>query len=60
MNWIVKSLVAMNKSNTRQINLLPTEVVNPLEKPNSQVEQDESTAEWKHINWRKLEKRVFK
>ncbi len=60
MKWIVKSTVAMNKSKTRQIKLLPIETAIPSEKPKTTVEQDESTVEWKHINWRKLEKCVYK
>jgi len=40
----------MNKSKTRQIN----------PKPNLTAKEDESTVEWKHINWRKLEKCAFK
>lgn len=50
----------MNKSKTRQIKLLPIETAIPSEKPKTTVEQDESTVEWKHINWRKLEKCVYK
>lgn len=50
----------MNKSKTRQINLSSLEMVIPLETPKITIEQDKSTVEWKHINWRKLEKCVFK
>ena len=52
----------MNKSNTRQIILKPTNNgVLPLKnKPNKEALGKESMGEWKHINWRKLERRVFK
>jgi len=50
----------MNKSKTRSLNPKPKEMVIPLEKPILTVKKDDSTVEWKHINWRKLEKRVFK
>ena len=52
----------MNKSNTRQITLKPTNNgVLPLKnKPNKEAFGKESMVEWKHINWRKLERRVFK
>ncbi|MHC5717839.1 MAG: reverse transcriptase N-terminal domain-containing protein, partial [Nostoc sp.] len=50
----------MNKSKTRQVNPEPIEMEIPSDKPNLMVKKDESTVEWKHINWRKLEKRVYK
>jgi RNA-directed DNA polymerase len=50
----------MNKSKTRQINPEPIEMVIHPDKPTLKAEKDESTEEWKHVNWRKLEKRVFK
>ncbi|WP_375510054.1 group II intron reverse transcriptase/maturase [uncultured Nostoc sp.] len=52
----------MQKSNTRQVapkpnknGFLPAKT-NPIRK----VLSNESMVEWKHINWRKLERRVFK
>ncbi|MEH2321905.1 group II intron reverse transcriptase/maturase [Nostoc sp.] len=50
----------MNKSKTRQINPEPIKLVIPPDIPNLTAKKDESTVEWKHINWRKLEKRVYK
>ena len=52
----------MNKSNTRQIIPKPTnnEVLPLKNKPNKEALGKESMGEWKHINWRKLERRVFK
>lgn len=47
-------------SNTRQVNPKPIKQVIPLDKPTLSVKKDKSTVEWKHINWRKLEKRVYK
>jgi RNA-directed DNA polymerase len=47
-------------SKTRQINPKPTKVNIPLDKQTLTVKKDESTVEWKHVNWHKLEKRVFK
>jgi len=52
----------MQKSNTRQIAPKPNKngflplKTNPIRK----VLSNESMVEWKHINWRKLERRVFK
>ncbi|MCC5659832.1 group II intron reverse transcriptase/maturase [Nostoc sp. XA010] len=52
----------MQKSNTRQIAPKPNKngflpmKINPIRK----VLRNESMVEWKHINWRKLERRVFK
>jgi RNA-directed DNA polymerase len=60
VSWIVKSQIAMNKSNTRQINPEPINLAIPSDKQNLTAKKDESTVEWKHINWRKLEKRVYK
>ena len=51
----------MNKSNTRQITPKPNNGVLPLKtNPNKEVFDKKSMGEWKHINWRKLERRVFK
>ncbi|WP_335087774.1 group II intron reverse transcriptase/maturase [Nostoc sp.] len=47
-------------SKTRQIKLLSMEVVVQPDKPILTTENDKSTVEWKHINWRKLEKSVYK
>lgn len=60
MNWNVKSQLVMNKSKTREINPEPIKLVIPPDKPSLTAKKDESTVEWKHINWRKLEKRVYK
>ncbi|MEH2446993.1 MAG: reverse transcriptase N-terminal domain-containing protein [Nostoc sp.] len=52
----------MQKSNTRQIASKPTKngffplKINRVKK----VLSNKSMVEWKHINWRKLERRVFK
>ncbi|MEH1997804.1 MAG: group II intron reverse transcriptase/maturase [Nostoc sp.] len=52
----------MQKSNTRQVAPKPTKngflplKTNRIKK----VRDNESMLEWKHINWRKLERRVFK
>jgi RNA-directed DNA polymerase len=52
----------MQKSKTRQISPKPTKngflppKINRIE----MVKSNESMVEWKHINWRKLERRVFK
>jgi RNA-directed DNA polymerase len=52
----------MYKSNTRQVNPEPNEKAIPpsKDKPIQKKLDDKSTEEWKHINWRKLEKRVYK
>jgi RNA-directed DNA polymerase len=50
----------MYKSKTRQVNPKPIELVVQPDKPIPVAKKDESTAEWKHINWRKLEKTCFK
>jgi RNA-directed DNA polymerase len=49
-------------SNTRQVALKPTKngFLLVKTKPNREVHSNESMGEWKHINWRKLERRVFK
>ena len=60
MIWNVKSQLAMNKSKTRQINPKPEKLAILPDRPILMAKKDESTVEWKHINWRKLEKRVFK
>lgn len=59
MNWIVKSQVAMNMSKTRTVNQPSEKVIHP-DTPILAAKDDKSTVEWKHINWRKLEKRVYK
>ena len=52
----------MNKSNTRQIAPKPTKNgFLPLKNnPERKAKSSESMGEWKHVNWRKLERRVFK
>ncbi|MHC5756048.1 MAG: group II intron reverse transcriptase/maturase [Nostoc sp.] len=52
----------MQKSNTRQITpKLTNNGFLPLKtNPNRKAKSNESMGEWKHINWRKLERRVFK
>ncbi|WP_084227245.1 group II intron reverse transcriptase/maturase [Nostoc sp. KVJ20] len=52
----------MQKSNTRQITpKLTNNGFFPLKtNPNRKAKSNESMGEWKHINWRKLERRVFK
>lgn len=52
----------MQKSNTRQIAPIPTKNgFLPLNvNRNKKVKSNETMGEWKHINWRKLERRVFK
>lgn len=52
----------MKKSNTRKVTTeLNEAVIPPLkDKPASQIQDDKSMVEWRHINWRKLEKRVYK
>lgn len=49
-------------SNTRQITPKPTKNgFSPLRtNPNKEAKSNDSMGEWKHINWRKLERRVFK
>lgn len=47
-------------SKTRPVNLKPAEKAIHLDKPTLRLKKDKSTVEWKHINWRKLEKRVYK
>ncbi len=46
-------------SKTRQVNRKLRKSAIPLENP-TLVAEDKSTVEWKHVNWRKLEKRVYK
>lgn len=60
MIWNVKEQVAINMSKTRQVNSKPTKSNIPLDKKILKAKEDESTVEWKHVNWRKLEKRVYK
>lgn len=52
----------MNKSNTRQITPRPTNNGFCLtnNKPKKKAKGNESMVEWKHINWRKLERNVYK
>ena len=52
----------MNKSKTRRVTTDPTPMANlpPKEKPVRKVGNDEPMVEWRNINWRKLEKRIFK
>ena len=52
----------MNTSNTRQITLKPTKsgFLPSKINPNKKAKGKESMGEWRHINWRKLERRVFK
>lgn len=52
----------MNKSKTRQVTTeLKETAVPPLkDKPIRKIQDDNSMVEWRHINWRKLEKRVYK
>jgi len=49
-------------SNTRQVARKPTNngFLPVKTKPNRKAKSNESMGEWKHINWRKLERRVFK
>ena len=49
-------------SNTRQVTCKPTKsgFLPPKIKPLRMDESNESMVEWKHINWRKLERRVYK
>ena len=60
MSWIVKSPVAMNMSKTRRINPKSTEKVIRSDRQTLTTKDEKSTVEWKHINWRKLEKGVYK
>ena len=52
----------MNKSNTRQVTPKPTKngFLPVKTKPPRKAKSKESMGEWRHINWRKLERRVFK
>ncbi len=56
----------MNIAKTRQFtDLLPyKEILPPMgfskEKPIRKVNSDESAVEWRNVDWRKLEKRIFK
>ncbi len=52
----------MNKSNTRQTTPKPTEKGFLPSKINldKKAKSKEPMGEWKHINWRKLERRVYK
>ncbi|MGI2909497.1 hypothetical protein [Tolypothrix sp. VBCCA 56010] len=66
--WNVGLSVAMNKSKTRQFtdllpkrsDLTPEGFIPLQEKPIRKVVGEKSTVESRHINWRKLEKRVYK
>lgn len=57
MNWIIGVQVAMKMSKTRheplRVRQFPTE-------GNPPAGLDSPMVEWKHINWRKLERRVYK
>jgi RNA-directed DNA polymerase len=59
MIWNIESTVAMNKSNTRQIIPKPYGFLPSKIKP-KQALDNKAMGEWKHINWRKLERCVFK
>lgn len=52
----------MNKSNTRQITTELCDMATPSlkEEPERPNQNDEAMGEWRHINWRKLEKHVYK
>ena len=52
----------MYKSKTRQVISESTEKVIPrsMERPIQRIPDDKSMGEWRHLNWRKLERRVFK
>jgi RNA-directed DNA polymerase len=52
----------MNKSKTRQVTNEKDEKAIPSlkDEPSCQIQDDISMAEWRHINWCKLEKRVYK
>ena len=51
----------MNKSNTRLIAPKPIpRGFFPKERTTKKAKSNKSMGEWKHINWRKLERRVFK
>ena len=68
MIWKVELLVAMNKAKARKFadylpkrsDLPPKGIIPPKEKPIRKVSSDKSTMEWRQVDWRKLEKRVFK
>lgn len=59
MIWNIESRVAMNKSNTRQITPKPNGFL-PSKNKSNKVLDNKSMGGWKHINWRKLERYVFK
>lgn len=52
----------MNKSKTRQVinEINEAETSCSEDKPPRQNHDDKSMVEWRHINWRRLEKRVYK
>lgn len=68
MIWKIGSQVAMNKAKTRQFTdllpkrkvLLPKGFTPPKEQPIRRMSNEKSTVEWRNVNWRKLEKRIFK
>jgi len=47
-------------SNTRQVVVYPSKKPPLLEGFQKKTDEDKSTVERKHVNWRKLEKRAFK
>lgn len=52
--------VAMNKAKARQVTAQRNKKGFPLkEKPIKKTSGDKSTMEWRNVDWRKLEKRVF-
>ena len=50
----------MQKSKTRPITPKPTKRTLPLKGNFKKAKDNESMEEWRHINWRKLERYVFK
>ncbi|MFL9817400.1 group II intron reverse transcriptase/maturase [Scytonema millei] len=52
----------MNMANTRGVTTGINDEATPSlrEKPTHETENDKSMVDWRHIDWRKLEKRVFK
>lgn len=50
----------MNMSKTRLVNPKLTEKAIHPDTPILTAKNDKSTVEWKHLNWRKLEKCVYK
>lgn len=50
----------MKKSKTRQIKITKLDRNSALKAPNRDGNDEKSMGEWKNVNWRKLERRVFK